>query len=321
MNGIPARDHIGKTMREVLGDFTDVVEPVFRRVFVTGKPILNHQVSGVLPTRRETGHWIENYFPIWDRTGAIQQVGAVVVEITKEKLLEQSLRDLNYKVMRARDEEQKRIARELHDSLNQYHTALKLNLGSLRRNGDLTHRQETLLQQSLDLLGQCIEDTRTISRLLHPALLDMLGFEPAARTLLSDFSRRSGILTKFKSNLGSRRLLPALELTLFRVLQEALTNVQRHTRSPWVNVSICQKKKEFVLTIADRGAGVPAQQLYSFQQRNTDAGIGLTIMRERLEEHGGQLRIDSNSRGTKLTAILRSRRTSKSSRIPSPVTT
>jgi two-component system NarL family sensor kinase len=108
---------------------------------------------------------------------------------------------------------------------------------------------------------------------------------------------------------------------LFRVLQEALTNVQRHTRSPWVNVSICQKKKEFVLTIADRGAGVPAQQLYSFQQRNTDAGIGLTIMRERLEEHGGQLRIDSNSRGTKLTAILRSRRTSKSSRIPSPVTT
>jgi PAS domain S-box-containing protein len=300
MNGVPARDHIGKTIRDILGDFTDVVEPVFRQVFLTGRPILNHVVSGVLPTRRETGHWIENYFPIWGRTGTIQQVGAVVVEITKERMLEQSLRDLNRRLMRARDEEQKRIARELHDSLNQYHTALKLNLGLLGRNGNLTSSQKKVLQQSMVLLGQCIEDTRTISHLLHPAVLDILGFGAAARTVLGDFSRRSGVVTKFKSSLGSKRLPAVLELTLFRVLQEALTNVQRHAKSSLVNVSVAERRNEVVLTIADSGRGIPARQLESFRRRSADSGIGLMIMRERIEEQKGELTIVSNSRGTKL---------------------
>jgi signal transduction histidine kinase len=322
MNGIPARDHIGKTFRDVLGEFSEVVAPVFRQVFVTGKPVLNHVVSGVLPTRRDPGHWIENYFPIVSPTGAVQQVGAVVVEITKERMLEKSLTELNRRLMRARDEEQKRIARELHDSLNQYHTALKLNLGLLRRRSGLGPRQKTILQQSLDLLGQCIDETRMISHFLHPALLDMLGLESAARSLLRDFSRRTAVKTVFKSNMGSRRLLPTLELTLFRVLQEALTNVQRHANSQLVNVSIIRKKQEIVLIIADRGRGISSHHLRSFQQRNPDSGIGLIIMRERLEEHEGDLRIYSSSRGTQLTARLpTSKRTFQPASVPSPVTT
>jgi two-component system NarL family sensor kinase len=322
MNGIPARDHIGKTFRDVLGEFSELVAPVFRQVFVTGKPVLNHVVSGVLPTRRDPGHWIENYFPIVSPTGAVQQVGAVVVEITKERMLEKSLTELNRRLMRARDEEQKRIARELHDSLNQYHTALKLNLGLLRRQSGLEPRQKTILQQSLDLLGQCIDETRMISHFLHPALLDMLGLESAARSLLRDFSRRTAVKTVFKSNMGSRRLLPTLELTLFRVLQEALTNVQRHANSQLVNVSIIRKKQEIVLIIADRGRGISSHHLRSFQQRNPDSGIGLIIMRERLEEHEGDLRIYSSSRGTQLTARLpTSKRTFQPASVPSPVTT
>jgi signal transduction histidine kinase len=322
MNGIPARDHIGKTFRDILGEFSEVIAPVFRQIFLTGKPVLNHVVSGVLPTRSEPGHWIENYFPILGPTGTVQQVGAVVVEITKERMLEKSLTELNRKLMRARDEEQKRIARELHDSLNQYHTALKLNLGLLRRHSGLGPRQNTILQQSLDLLGQCIDETRIISHLLHPALLDMLGLESAVRSLLRDFARRTAVKTAFKSNLGSRRLLPALELTLFRVLQEALTNVQRHADSDLVHVSIVRKKREIVLTIADRGKGISLQQLHSFQQRNADAGIGLIIMRERLEEHKGDLRIYSSSRGTRLTARLPTfKRTSESASVPSSLTT
>ena len=289
---------------------------------MTGKPVLNHVVSGVLPTRREPGHWIENYFPIVGPTGAVQQVGAVVVEITKERMLEKSLTELNRRLMRARDEEQKRIARELHDSLNQYHTALKLNLGLLKRHSRLSPGQNKILQQSLDLLRQCIDETRMISHLLHPALLDMLGLESAARSLLRDFSRRTAVKTTFKSNLGSRRLLPTLELTLFRVLQEALTNVQRHADSHLVHVSIVQKKQEIVLTIADRGRGISSQQLHRFQQRNADAGIGLIIMRERLEEHEGYLQISSCSRGTQLTACLpTSKGTFQPASVPLPVTT
>lgn len=304
MNGVPAGDHIGKTMREVLGDFTDSIEPIFRRVFVTGEPVLNHVVSGTLPTRTEVGHWIENYFPIRDDKGVIQQVGAVVVEITKQKELEQSLRALNQKLMHARDTEQQRIARELHDSLNQYHSGLKLNIGMLRRSGPLNARQTDILEQSLDLLGECIAETRTIARRLHPALLDVLGLESAARALSKDFSRRSGIQVQFKSNLRSKRLPPIAESTLFRVLQEALTNVQRHAETRSVSVTITRRMQEVALKVRDRGRGISPQELRSFQQKEGDGGLGLMIMEERLDEAGGQLRIRGDKNGTELVATL-----------------
>ena len=304
MNGVPAGAHIGRTMREILGEFTDTIEPIFRRVFLTGEPVLNHVVSGTLPTRDDVGHWIENYFPIRDDKGVIQQVGAVVVEITKQKELEQSLRALNQKLMRARDTEQQRIARELHDSLNQYHSGLKLNIGMLRRSGQLNVKQTEILDQSLELLGECIAETRTIARRLHPALLDVLGLESAARALSRDFSRRSGIQVQFKSNLRSKRLPAIAESTLFRVLQEALTNVQRHAESESVSVTITRRLREVVLRVRDRGRGISPQQLRSFQLKEGDGGLGLIIMEERLDEAGGQLRIRGDKTGTELVALL-----------------
>jgi len=304
MNGVPAGAHIGRTMREILGEFTDTIEPIFRRVFLTGEPVLNHVVSGTLPTRDDVGHWIENYFPIRDDKGVIQQVGAVVVEITKQKELEQSLRALNQKLMRARDTEQQRIARELHDSLNQYHSGLKLNIGMLRRSGQLNVKQTEILDQSLELLGECIAETRTIARRLHPALLDVLGLECAARALSRDFSRRSGIQVQFKSNLRSKRLPAIAESTLFRVLQEALTNVQRHAESESVSVTITRRLREVVLRVRDRGRGISPPQLRSFQLKEGDGGLGLIIMEERLDEAGGQLRIRGDKTGTELVALL-----------------
>jgi PAS domain S-box-containing protein len=304
MNGVPAGAHIGRTMREILGEFTDTIEPIFRRVFLTGEPVLNHVVSGTLPTRDDVGHWIENYFPIRDDKGVIQQVGAVVVEITKQKELEQSLRALNQKLMRARDTEQQRIARELHDSLNQYHSGLKLNIGMLRRSGQLNVKQTEILDQSLELLGECIAETRTIARRLHPALLDVLGLESAARALSRDFSRRSGIQVQFKSNLRSKRLPGIAESTLFRVLQEALTNVQRHAESESVSVTITRRLREVVLRVRDRGRGISPQQLRSFQLKEGHGGLGLIIMEERLDEAGGQLRIRGDKTGTELVALL-----------------
>jgi two-component system NarL family sensor kinase len=257
-----------------------------------------------LPTRHDVGHWIENYFPIRDDKGVIRQVGAVVVEITKQKELEQSLRALNQKLMRARDTEQQRIARDLHDSLNQYHTGVKLNIGLLRRSGELTAKQTEILDQSLELLGECISETRTIARRLHPALLDVLGLESAARALSKDFSRRSGILVRFKSNLRSKRLPAMIETTLFRVLQEALTNVQRHAETKSVSVLIGNRTREVVLTVRDRGRGISPRQLRNLQLKEGDGGLGLMIMQERLDEAGGHLRIRTNKTGTELVASV-----------------
>lgn len=304
MNGVPAGDHIGKTLRDILGDFAPTIEPGLRSVFVTGKPVLNFLVSGTLPTRQEVGHWIENYFPIRDDKGAIRQVGAVVVEITKQKELEQSLRALNQKLMRARDTEQQRIARDLHDSLNQYHTGVKLNLGLLRRSGQLTAKQSEVLDQSLELLGECISVTRNIARRLHPGLLDVLGLEAAARALSKDFLRTTGIRVRFKSNLCAKRLPAIAETTLFRVLQEALTNVLRHAETKSVSVIIANRMHDVVLTVRDRGRGMSPRLLGSLQSKQGDGGLGLIIMQERLDEAGGQLRIRTNNKGTELVATV-----------------
>ncbi len=103
MNGIPAASHLGKTVREVLGDFADVVEPEFRRVLSTGKPILNFEVSAVLPTRTDVGHWMEHYFPITDATGIVTRIAIIVVEMTAQKKLEQSLQDVGGKLRKEMD--------------------------------------------------------------------------------------------------------------------------------------------------------------------------------------------------------------------------
>jgi formate hydrogenlyase transcriptional activator len=95
MNGLPAEQHLGKTVREVLGDFAEVIEPSFRRVMATQQPVLNLEISSVLPTRNEPGHWIGHYIPIQDATGRVTQIGGVVVEITEQKKLQESLRDVS----------------------------------------------------------------------------------------------------------------------------------------------------------------------------------------------------------------------------------
>ncbi len=95
INGIPAEAHLGKTVREMLGDFAEVIEPSFRRVLATQQPVLNLEISSVLPTRTEPGHWIGHYIPIQDATGTVTQIGGVVVEITEQKKLEESLRGVS----------------------------------------------------------------------------------------------------------------------------------------------------------------------------------------------------------------------------------
>ena len=225
-------------------------------------------------------------------------------DFIEEKAAQTITDDVLQSLIAAQERELGRIARELHDSLNQYHSGLKLNIGMLRRSGPLNTKQTEILEQSLDLLGECIAETRTIARRLHPALLDVLGLESAARALSKDFSRRSGIQVQFKSNLRSKRLPPIAESTLFRVLQEALTNVQRHAESKSVSVTITRRMREVALKVRDRGRGISPQQLRSFQQKEGDGGLGLIIMEERLDEAGGQLRIRGDKTGTELVATL-----------------
>jgi len=168
INGIPADAHLGKTVREVFGDIiAKRVEPAFECVLATGER-LQFEITAKLPSRVEVGHWIVNCVPLRDTSGAVTQLGVVIVEVTNRKRLEQSAPSLSSRLLRIRDTEQRRVARELHDSVNQYHAALKMNLGLLSRPRCKPADRQSLLAQSVDLLEQCISETRTISHLLHP---------------------------------------------------------------------------------------------------------------------------------------------------------
>jgi signal transduction histidine kinase len=220
-----------------------------------------------------------------------------------ESLVEQrtaALRRLSVKLLRVQDEERRRIARELHDSLGQDLTAAKISLDMLAQESDSASQH---LRDARTLVDRSISDTRTLSHLLHPPLLDEAGFLSAAKWYVDGFGQRSGITTKLDLPSHVHRLPRRTEVALFRILQEALTNVHRHSGSRAVNVSVRTDESVVALTVQDFGMGVPCEVLDRFWKTG-NVGVGLAGIRERLKELGGTLEIESNLDGTILTATI-----------------
>jgi signal transduction histidine kinase len=210
-----------------------------------------------------------------------------------------ALRHLSTHLLRSQDEERRRIARELHDSLGQYLTGIKMDLESLRRS-DAPGKDE-ILSSALESVERSLVETRTLSCLLHPPLLDEVGFTSAARWYTDEFAKRSGI--KVKMDLpGGVDLLPELaRITLFRILQESLTNVHRHSGSAAVDVRLSASKDKAVLTVTDFGRGMPVE---SIQGSQNYFGVGLSGMRERVSDLGGNFEIESGENGTAVTVSI-----------------
>jgi signal transduction histidine kinase len=216
----------------------------------------------------------------------------------------ESYRALSGRILELQDIERRKIARELHDSVGQYLTGLKLNLGHLQSvKSPLPSDNPALLTETIDLTDRAIVEVRTISHLLHPPLLDELGFDSAARWYVEGFSKRSGIEVRLQVGEIVERLPKEVELALFRVLQEALTNVHRHANAHSVDVEIsCTSGKAF-LVVRDDGKGIPREVLLRFRA-GLAGGIGLAGMRERLAELGGTLEVQSEGSGSILRATL-----------------
>lgn len=208
-----------------------------------------------------------------------------------------TLRQLSASLMRSQDEERRRIARELHDSLGQYLAALSMELHRLFEGGD------SQLTTALKTLETCISETRTISHLLHPPLLDEVGLTSAVQWYVEGFEGRSGI--KVALTMATISRLPAdIETAVFRVLQEALTNIHRHSHAERAEVSLAHRSSAIVLDIVDYGKGMPEAKLDRFVKSGTAGGVGLAGMRERIREIGGDLRIESNFEGTRVTVSV-----------------
>lgn len=207
-----------------------------------------------------------------------------------------SLRHLSAKLMRSQDEERRRIARNLHDSLGQYLTSIKMYLDSLNRTD--TPNKDEALSAALESVERSITETRTLSCLLHPPLLDEIGFTSAARWYTDEFAKRSGIKVKLELPEGVDRLPELVRIALFRILQESLTNVHRHSGSPSVEVRLKVSNGQAVLTVRDFGRGVPAELLQGSQTNGKHFGVGLSGMRERVNDLGGTFEIQSSGNGT-----------------------
>ncbi len=232
-------------------------------------------------------------------------------EVERRKVLEQleknnagSYRMLSARILELQDVERRRIARELHDSVGQFLAGLKINLGRLQRcEAEPSIQSHPLLLESVELTERAISEVRTISHLLHPPLLDELGLYSATRWYTEGFAKRSGIHVELRLAEITERLPKEIELALFRVLQESLTNVHRHARASSVSVEIKCTDYEVILIISDNGNGIPQDSLLRFRSGHA-GGIGLAGMRERLAELGGTLEVDSSAEGTQIRATL-----------------
>jgi len=225
------------------------------------------------------------------------------IELGNRRAAEAAVRRLSGRVLRLQDAERRKVARELHDSIGQYFASLAMNL-DLLKNPTLTDTKKAdLVAQSLEVVRQGTAETRTLSYLLHPPLLDEAGFASAARWYVDGFAERSKIdlLLEVDPNLG--RLSPDVELVLFRVLQECLTNIHRHSGASRAEIRV-QKNRDVTLTVEDFGKGIPHDLLEEFRTTNTGTGVGLAGMRERVREIGGLLDITSAESGTRVEVIV-----------------
>jgi signal transduction histidine kinase len=212
-----------------------------------------------------------------------------------------SLRLLSAHLMRVQDEERRKIARELHDSVGQYLVALKMNLAQMMEL--LPGGDAQVLADSEQMVDQCLAETRTISHLLHPPLLDESGLPSAAKWYLEGFSKRSGIEVSLDIHDNLGRLPQDIETALFRVLQECLTNVHRHSGSKKVDVELRLDDGEALVSIRDYGCGFTSRQLRDVRNGHS-RGVGLTGLRERVAVLGGLLEVASTEPGALVKVTL-----------------
>lgn len=209
------------------------------------------------------------------------------------------LKELSGRLLQIQDEERRRVARDLHDSAGQMVTALDLELGSLAE--DIRKSAPHLgkkLESSQKLLQQLHREIRTTSYLLHPPLLDEAGLNSALSWYVQGLSQRSGIGIQLEIPEGFGRLPRDLELAIFRLVQESLTNIHRHSGSKAARIRLERSPEEVYVEIQDQGSGIAAERLEQILEGGS--GVGICGMRERLRQFGGDLQIESSERGTRV---------------------
>ena len=223
-----------------------------------------------------------------------------------EELVKQEgvVRELSGRLLQMQDEERRRFARELHDSVGQLLAAISMNISRLLQEKDkLSEPARTCLDENANLVDQVSKEIRTISHLLHPPLLDEAGLESAIRWYIEGFAERSQIRVHLDMPADFDRLSSDQEIAVFRVVQECLTNIHRHSESARAIIRITRGDGQVHLEVRDEGKGIPPDQQVALNSYGA-MGVGFRGMRERLRQLGGSLQILSSEEGTIVSATL-----------------
>jgi signal transduction histidine kinase len=203
---------------------------------------------------------------------------------------------LSGRLLRLQDDERRRMARELHDSIGQRLAALTINLSVVNESGnELNARAQRALDETITLADQCLREIRTVSYLLHPPELDHLGLQSALARYIDGFVQRSGIHVELEIAPDLGRLPEQVETALFRIVQECLTNIHRHANSTTASILLARSQSQITLEVRDGGTGM---------RSGATQGVGIASMRERAQQLGGWLEIDSLNGGTKVKAVI-----------------
>lgn len=299
MTGLTREQVVGKRIEEVLPGTSDARIRSKCQEAIRERKTVNWEGSAIYPASQIVGE--VSLAPLADKTGAVIQLAGVIRDVTERKQVEDEVRQLSGHLLRSRDEERRRIGRELHDSTAQELVAVAVNLDLVRQRSagrDVT--ADNLVADSQAIIEQCQRELRTLAYQLHPPALDELGLAGAVQEYAAGFTQRSGIKVTLDASPALERLPAETERALFRVVQESLGNVHRHSGSPTATIRIAREAGAVILEVIDQGCGLRVRGDGTVAK----AGVGLAGMRERVRQLGGRFEIESSGRGTTVRAIV-----------------
>jgi signal transduction histidine kinase len=260
-------------------------------------------ISGICITEmdrlRGYEHGAVDYVPVPAPPELLRAKVRTYIELHRKT---RQLEALNAKITMLQEEERRRMARDLHDSVGQLLAAIAMNQSMLSTESDrLSDEVARCLIENIGMVEEVSRQIRTISYLLHPPMLDEAGLGPALRTYIDGFSKRSRIAMQLEITPDFGRLPDEVEISVFRLIQECLTNVHRHSGSSTAEIRLIRQQTSLRVEVEDAGKGIPSQNL---AWSVSSPGVGFLGMRERLRILGGTLDIRSSAAGTKVMAVI-----------------
>jgi PAS domain S-box-containing protein len=298
--GYESAELIGQSLTMVMPEFLRKLHAAgLQRYLTTGQRHINWQGTELFGLRKNGEE-----FPVDVSFGEVRKEGRSIFtgfirDITERKRFEEELRRLSGQLLRLQDEERRRIARDLHDSTGQDLVALATTLSQLHASIPSSGRKlRKITSQCQALADRCVREVRTLSYVLHPPMLDEAGLEDALRHYAAGFGERTGIEVELEISPRFGRMTPEAELALFRVVQESLTNIQRHSGSLQAKIRMNRAPRKITLEVSDKGSGIPRNLRRRDRELRFSLGVGIPSMHERVRLIAGSLDIESSNSGT-----------------------